>query len=552
MCLFRPGIWQRIAITALLFLFAHGASFNSWATSAEESAEATKRASVSVVLDGRELFSVIGVAAYPAEVRAKAFVERIRALADDPSFTIDQLRIEEGQNETVILAGDRRVIYLVNADAKMEDIERPLLAKAVKSAVAEAVTQYRKERSQNYLLRSLAIALGMMTATALLLLIFRQMKRWLLHMIQTHQRAKLEELGSKAYGVIGAQQFEAALKSLISSLWWLLVMVTLLVCFAAVMEMFPWTRQIARWEFELFLNPLKEMWRAVSTAFPDLIFLAILYFVVRYLLRLLYLFFFGVARGTIRLSAFDTDWAIPTFNLLRVGILAFSIVIAYPYIPGSGSEAFKGISLFIGVLFSIGSTSMITSMLAGYNLIYRRIYKVGDYVKIGSHTGLVKEVGQMVTRLHTFKNEEVVLPNSMILSSEVLNYSSSARAGTLVLHSTITIGYDAPWRQVEAMLIEAAKRTEGLLKEPKPFVLKKTLGDFYIEYEINAYCGDASRMPQLYSQLHAHIADVFNEYGVQIMSPHFVSQPDVNIFVPQDKWFAAPAERPKDIDLPGT
>jgi small-conductance mechanosensitive channel len=248
------------------------------------------------------------------------------------------------------------------------------------------------------------------------------------------------------------------------------------------------------------------------------------------------LFFLGVGSGSVRIAGFDREWATPTFNALRVVIIALALVVAYPYIPGSGSDAFKGISVLAGVLFSIGSSNILGNVIAGYVLIYQKAFHVGDRVMLGEHVGDIMEIKQQVTILRTVHSEEVVIPNSVVLGSQIVNYSATARTGGFIVYSAVTIGYDTPWRQVEAMLLAAAERTPGLLREPKPFVLKRALEDFYVKYELNAYSRDAAQLLQLYSALHQNILDEFNEHGVQIMSPHYLGDPAEAKIVPPAKW----------------
>jgi small-conductance mechanosensitive channel len=219
-------------------------------------------------------------------------------------------------------------------------------------------------------------------------------------------------------------------------------------------------------------------------------------------------------------------------------------VVAYPYIPGSNTEAFKGVTIFLGVIFSLGSSSVIANVIAGYTMTYRRAFHVGDRVKIGDHIGDVMEVRLLVTHLRTPKNEEIVVPNSEILNSHVINYSTLARNQGLILYTTVGIGYETPWRQVEAMLLAAADRTPGLLKQPPPFVLQQVLGDFAVTYELNVYCDQPQSMAKLYTALHQNILDVFNEYGVQIMTPAYEGDPEQPKVVPKGQWFMAPAPTP--------
>jgi small-conductance mechanosensitive channel len=306
--------------------------------------------------------------------------------------------------------------------------------------------------------------------------------------------------------------------------------------------LFPWTRYFAGNLLDYVLTPLGKMGTAVVDNIPNLIFLGLLVVIIGYLLKLMRLFFEGVARKRVTISGFDSDWARPTYKIVRLLVIAFAVIVAYPYIPGADSPAFKGVSLFIGVIFSLGSSSAIGNLIAGYMLTYRRAFRVGDRVKINDIIGDVVEARLQVTHLRTVKNEEIIMPNSVIINSHVTNYSSLSQTQGLILHTTVTIGYDVPWRQVDALLLLAAERTEGLLKEPRPFVHHTSLDDFYITYELNAYTGDPKKMAQTYSDLHRHIIDAFNEHNVQIMSPHYESDPGDSKVVPKERWYAPPAE----------
>jgi small-conductance mechanosensitive channel len=230
---------------------------------------------------------------------------------------------------------------------------------------------------------------------------------------------------------------------------------------------------------------------------------------------------------------------------MRILVIAFALVVAYPYIPGSESEAFKGVSIFLGVVFSIGSSSFIANMIAGYSLTYRGAFREGDRVRIGDHMGEVVNVRALSTQLRSPKNEDVNIPNSEVLGSTVVNYSSFSREKGVILHTDVGIGYDTPWRQVEALLLMAAGRTDGLEADPEPFVLQTQMGDFTVIYQLNAYCRDATRMLQTYSELHANIQDVFNEHEVQIMSPHYERDPEVPKVVAPEDWYPAPAKAPE-------
>jgi len=251
----------------------------------------------------------------------------------------------------------------------------------------------------------------------------------------------------------------------------------------------------------------------------------------------------------VRLRNFDSVWAAPTYKLVRLVLIAFAIVVAYPYVPGSESRVFQGVTLFLGVVFSLGSSSTVGNVLSGYSMTYRRTFHLGDIVRIGEHLGAVQEMRLLVTHLRTPKNEEVIVPNSAIMSAAVVNYSSMAKERGLVLHTRVRIGYDTPWRQVEAMLLEAASRTAGLLRDRPPFVQVMSLDAFHVTYEINVHSDTAERMRARYSDLHRHILDVFNEYGVQIMVPAYENDPTQSKVVPRERWYVEPAAPPQGTTL---
>jgi small-conductance mechanosensitive channel len=322
------------------------------------------------------------------------------------------------------------------------------------------------------------------------------------------------------------------------------ILVVALVHLRYTLGLFPWTRGTATRLFAIAIDPLRQMVQGLAWIVPDIVFLGILFVVTRYVLKLVQLFFDSVAAGRVKLQHFDAEWALPTYRLVRVLIVAFALVVAYPYIPGSQTDAFKGISLFIGVVFSLGSSSLIGNLIAGYSMTYRRAFKLGDRVKIGEHVGEVVEMRVLATHLRTPKNEEVIIPNSTTVSSEVVNFSTMARSRGIILHTTVGVGYETPWRQVEAMLLEAAARTPGLLPDHPPFVLQLALAAFNVVYELNVYSNKPEGMRLLYSELHRNILDVFNEYGVQIMTPAYEGDPRNSKVVPKERWYAPPARPP--------
>ena len=497
-----------------------------------------------VKLDGVALLRVRGISSFPAEKRAALIAGRIEALAADRRFSPSALRVEEAQGASRILAGDQLVLNVTDADAQLEGINRPLLAGVYLQRIGEAIISYRRDREPEKILRGSLFAVAVFVVLGLLLWLGARAMYRLDAVLERRIKSKLEGLEAKSLRLLNAALLWRTLRHLRSLLWTATVLVAILFYFDFALQLFPWTRDFGLQLYDLIINPLRGLVRGLLGLIPDLLVLAVIVFVARYLLKTIHLLFTGLDRGTVMLAGFSPELAMPTYRLVRLLVIAFTIVVAYPYIPGSETEAFKGVSLFLGVIFSLGSSSVIGNVIAGYTMIYRRAFHIGDRIRINEHLGDVVETRLLVTHLRTPKNEEIVIPNSVILSSSVVNYSLLAREGKLILHTSVGIGYETPWRQVEAMLVQAAERTEGLLAEPKPFVLQRALGDFAVTYEINAYCGDAQAMNQLYSRLHQNILDLFNEHGVQIMTPAYEGDPAQPKVVPKDQWYAAPALPP--------
>ena len=271
--------------------------------------------------------------------------------------------------------------------------------------------------------------------------------------------------------------------------------------------------------------------------------IVITYFIV----RMIRAFFREIEEGSIRFSGFDPEWASFTGRMVSFLIIVAAIIMIFPYFPGSDSEAFKGISVFLGLLFTLSSTAAVTNIVAGIIQTYTGAFRVGDLVKIGDVTGTVIEKRLLTTRVRTFKNEEVSIPNGTVLNTNVLNYTTLANEDGLILYTTVTIGYDVPWQQVQNLLINAALATPDVLPDPSPFVLQTSLGDFSVAYQLNCYTKAAERMPRVYSALHQNIQDKFNEANVEILSPTFSALRDGNTvttppdYLPDD--YQAPAFR---------
>ena len=529
-------------MTGMTVLHAAAAGAKVSATDRDEIDAAAESERAAVKLDGEVLFQVRGVAAYPAEERAKTISKRIAAIAADPSVAAESLRLLDTEDRTRIMAGDSLVAAFVDADAAAEGVSRKLIAERALIKIGAAITSYRNDRSLRVLLFNTLYALGATVLLAIVLFVIRGVFRKLDAVAERRFNFRIEAFEAQSHQLVQARQLRKALHGILKGLYVSALLVLGYIYLHLVLGLYPWTRPLTGRLLPVILDPLEAMGMGFLESLPGMVFVAVLVIVTRYILRLTRLYFEGIDRGTVTLARFDREWALPTYKIARFLIIAFAVVVAYPYIPGSSSEAFKGVSIFLGVVFSLGSSSVIANMMAGYTMIYRRAFKVGDRISIDNLTGDVTETRLMVTHLRTIKNEEIVVPNSTIINSHVINYSTLVGTRGLILHTTVGIGYETPWRQVEAMLRLAAERTPGLLKEPAPFILQKSLGDFAVTYELNAYCDDPQRMALLYTAMHQSILDVFNEHGVQIMTPAYEGDPEKPKVVPKDQWYVSPAK----------
>lgn len=489
-----------------------------------------------VVIDGKVLFYVRGITSYPADRRANEIEQRIEDAAADLTIRADSIKVIPSEMRDDIFISGKFIMSVIDADANIENISRANLVLLIKRDITRAIIAYRAERTSQALLNKVLYGIGAMVITILLLFLINRIVKRFNVWFENKLKAKIDSLESRSFQMIRSRQLWFTIYSFIRGIKFLLFLIIIFICTQYVLGLFPWTRAVSISLLGFFLKPLSAFGNSILSFIPDLAFLIVIYFITKYLLKLIKLFFHGIEQGSIKIANFEPEWAIPSYKILRLLLIAFSVVVAYPYIPGSESDAFKGVSLFMGVLFSLGSSSLISNLIAGYTMTYRKTFKKGEMVKIEDYVGQVMDIKLFVTRLRTLKNEEVVVPNSIILNSNVVNYSTLAAERGLILHTTVGIGYETSWRQVEDMLKAAAQRTEGILKDPPPFVLQKSLGDFAVTYELNAFCNDPLNMMRHYTALHQNVLDVFNENNVQIMTPAYEGDPAEPKVVPKDKW----------------
>lgn len=353
------------------------------------------------------------------------------------------------------------------------------------------------------------IALTLGISTALRKLLIKKQDVW------------LKPIFFKSHEIVSTVMLVSVLSNIVTIVKWILVLTVLYLMIPFVLQELPVTHDYA---VDLMASVKAHLWSVgdgILSFIPNLFFIAFVIFLTRSLIRFLKFIFLKIEKGYIVIDSFYPEWAGTTFQLLRFFVCMFALVIIYPYLPGSGTKALEGISVFVGLMISLGSSSAIANIIAGVMISYMRAFKKGDYVKIGESMGKVTEKGLIVTKMMTYKNEEITIPNTQILSSQVTNYSTRAQSRELILYTTITIGYDTPWTLVHKMMIEAAERSPLISKDKKPFVLQTALNDYHISYQLNAFTEHEDKIPGAYSELHQNIQQVFAENKVEIMSPGF-------------------------------
>lgn len=498
-----------------------------------------------VLLDNKPILTVsVGVLSFTPRERAKAISDRLDKVSRDRLLPVEKVAVVEAETTSDIVLQDRVLMTVTEADARVAGKPRQELAQGYADTIRDALIAYRSERSVKSLLIDTAQALGVTVVLVLLLLGIRRAFPWLQARISAWKGTYIRTLRFQSIELVHEDQMVALLLSMVRFVRLVLVLGLLYLYIPLVLSFFPMTEGMAARLFGYIETPVVKVWQGVTAYLPNIFFILVITVCTWYVIRFSRFLFHEVEKQNIALPGFYPDWAMPSFKITRFLIIAFAVVVAFPYLPGSDSPAFKGVSVFLGVLFSLGSSSAIANVVAGVILTYMRAFSLGDRVKIADTMGDVIEKTLLVTRVRTAKNADITIPNSMVLGSHIINYSSSAQ---LILHTTVTIGYDVPWRQVHELLIAAARATDRIMVDPRPFVLQTALNDFSVSYELNAYTDAPSSMASVYSALHQNIQDRFNEAGVEIMSPHYSTLRDGNMttipadYLPSD--YQPPAHR---------
>jgi small-conductance mechanosensitive channel len=478
-----------------------------------------------------------------AQERADRAVERLNELPLNVTLSEVSLRNVrvEGQDGVAFVYRGRVLFFFGTNDLDKEADET--LDQASQTALrnlGDAFTARNEERSWPVIRGAITF-----TVVGLLLLVAFCAAIWRLHawFIQFARKREFHfSSGWRLFGFDLLPYIAAIVYSLARTTVWLLTIIAVYLWGTLSLRRFPYTEP---WGYEAgsyVIHLLQDMGSAAIHALPGLLAVVVIFIVTRWVVRLARALFDQIAAGKISVYWMDADVAHATQRIFAAIAWVFAIIVAYPYIPGSQTEAFKGISVFVGLVVSLGSTGIINQIMSGLFVVYSRALKTGEWVKVNDTEGEVLDVGLLAAKIRTIEGQEVTIPNSVLVGTSTTNFTRLGHPEGMIASVTVTIGYDAPWRQVQAMLLRAADRTPNVRKHPAPYILQRQLSDFYVEYTLIVRLEDDKRRIETISDLIAQIQDAFNEFGVQIMSPHYMVQPDNSVVVPPAKWHAPPAE----------
>lgn len=508
-----------------------------------------------VVLGDQTLFVIkAGVASFSASERSQAVTNRIEIMAKDLTVPVNSLKISEQPSTTDILSGDQVIFTITDGDAKAAGKTKQELANEYVRKISSTITQYRQERSLKNILFGVLYTVISTFTLLLIFTILNQIFQRIFHGITNWQGRSLPAIRIQNFELLPASRITYILNNIIKAIRLVLVLGILYIYVPLILSFFPWTKQLSTNLLNYFFLALESAIEGLVAYLPKFIALAIIIICAYYIIKFIRPIFRELGNGNLSLPGFYPEWAEPTFKLALFLIIALALIVALPFLPGFGSPAFQGISVFLGVLLSLGSSSAVANIVAGVILIYTRAFRVGDRIKINDAIGDIVEKSLFVTRIRTIKNVVITIPNGTVLTSQIINYSALAEDPNyyLILHTTVTLGYDLPWRKIHQALIDAALTTSYILAEPEPFILQTSLDDFYVSYEINAYTNQPTLMARIYSELHQNIQDKCNEADIEILSPHYSAIRDGNqITIPENylpKNYKAPGFRLSHLD----
>ncbi len=488
-----------------------------------------------VIVDGNQLFFLRGSSALPASERVANVQDRIIALAE--TSNTDTVVITEDVTDVgiVLFANGQEITVVTSSDAGLEQMDIAVLAQLQGEAIRDAILSYRSDRSDEARVSGAIDAILWIAGFSLFSFVLFWLRRKLKHRITKVVHRHFADVETATNAQVQAEAIAALIRFGVNFVLLAVFFLGTYYFLSFVLLAFAETRYIAQILLTYVTVPVLNIILGFIRYIPNMITLAVIALMTQYIVKGFRVFFDAVEAGSFDLGDFERHWINPTFNIIRAVVILIALVFSFPYIPGSDSAAFQGLTLLIGAMLSLGSNSVVGNILSGLFVIYRRSTSIGDRIQIGEHVGDVVQIKLMETHLKSIKNELISIPNAQLLNSEVINYTKKVDGSGLLVHTTVGIGYEEPPEKVDAMLIEAAHRTKGLKSRPEPFVLWSALADYATNYQINAYTTRGASIPRIKSDLHRNIVAVFNENKVQIMTPSYIADP-AEPKIPDHKW----------------
>lgn len=482
---------------------------------------------VPVVVEGDTLYQLYtNRGGLSPQARAESVSAAVLALGKSYTLRADSLRVESTEITTDIMYGNTVVASFTDQDALWANTTRDELADARKDVLLLQLIKLQKEYGLLQLIKRILLFVLVLAVQVALIWGTNRLYHRLRRRIKRMSKSRMKAVSFHNYEILDTKKQVVIMLFFFNLLRYVVILVQLMVFIPILFSIFPQTESLAYRIFSYVWSPIKRIGGSILDYIPNLFTIIVIWLTIRYLVRGVKYLADEIENEKLKISGFYPDWAQSTYHIVRFLLYAFMIAMIYPYLPGAESGVFQGVSVFVGLIISLGSSSVIGNIMAGMVITYMRPFKIGDRIKLNETVGNVTEKTPFVTRLKTPKNEVVTIPNSFVLSSHTVNYSASARDYGLIIHTEVSFGYEVHWKTVHDILINAALQTAGIMETPRPFVLETSLNDFYVMYQINAYINDANKLSQIYSDLNQHIHELTNQAGIELLSPHYYAGRD--------------------------
>ncbi|MDH4274661.1 MAG: mechanosensitive ion channel family protein [Gammaproteobacteria bacterium] len=459
--------------------------------------------------------------------RASNIQQNILNFADSDIDT-NTLMVVNSQEGISIGSKENVLVVITEQDALAAGKSIADFADDVLKRISMAISEYRNRHLWD--IYGSAVIYSIFTIIGLWFALFLNNRAfvWLKKKVEIKEYLWKKGIYFRGIEVLSGRKIDIIVQNAINTIRLFVILMCLYFMVPLILSYFPETRQLSLTIFQYLLTPIKSFFYTIVNYIPNVFYILVIVFIAYYTLKVISKIFKLIEHGDLKFDWFYEDWARPTYQIIRFLVIVTALIGAYPYIPGSSTLAFQGVGLVLGAIISFASSSAISNIVAGIILTYTRAFRLNDRIQVGDTVGDVVEKTLLVTRVKTIKHVVVTIPNSLVMGSQIINYSTSSVGEGVILHTSVTIGYDVPWQQVQSLLVEAALATEGIQQLPTPFVFQTSLGDWYVNYEINGYTQTPEKMADIYSDLHENILIKFNDAGVEIMSPHYFAVRDGN------------------------